>query len=41
VTVVDDWQRRGVLSDVHDLARLLFRVEPDVMLGTAPQVQAA
>jgi hypothetical protein len=41
VTVVDDWQRRGVLSDVHDLARLPFRVEADVVLGTAPQVQAA
>ena len=40
VTMVDDWQRRGVLPHVHDRARLLFRVEPDVMLSTAPQVQA-
>jgi hypothetical protein len=41
VTLVDDWQRRGALPDVRDRARLLFRVEPDVMLSTAPQVQAA
>jgi hypothetical protein len=39
--MVDDWQRRGVLSDVRDRTRLLFRVEPDVVLSTAPQVQAA
>jgi hypothetical protein len=39
--MVDDWQRRGALPDVRDRARLLFRVEPDVMLSTAPQVQAA
>lgn len=41
VTMVDDWQRRGVLPHVRDRARLLFRVEPDVMLSTAPQAQAA